>query len=236
VSEDKGKDVVKKRLIVTIDGPAGAGKSTVSRLIADALSYIYLDTGALYRAVAYKVYREGLVEGTEEQIGDLCRRTDVNLKSDQSRVQVYVDGCDVTDDIRDPRISMLASRISALPIVRERLLAVQREMAENGGIIAEGRDMGTVVFPHADIKFFLDASVEERARRRYDELRGRGLDADPEEVREEIVLRDLQDRTRDIAPLRAAPDAIIIDSSNHGVRDVAGRMLTLIRRRYGDAF
>jgi len=227
--------IVKKNIIITIDGPAGGGNSTISRMLAETLSYIYLDTGALYRAIAYQVDKEGLSEEEDDKIRELCGRTNLILKSQRGKVMVYVNGRDVTEDIRAPKISMLSSRISAFPFVRKHLLKLQRELARNGAIVGEGRDMGSVVLRNADIKFFLDASVEERARRRCAELLGRGFAADFAEVKMEIVLRDRQDSQREIAPLRAAKDAIIIDSTNNGVMDVVNRMMTLKRSRCRDA-
>lgn len=232
----EGVGLVKKNIIITVDGPAGAGKSTISKLLAEALSYVYLDTGALYRAIAYQIDKEGLSGEESEKIPDLCKRTRLILKSRGGDVRVCIGDRDVTEDIRTPKISMLASRISAFPVVRKHLLTLQREIGRHGAIVAEGRDMGTVVFPKADIKFFLDASVEERTRRRYAELRGRGFAADFENVKSEIEQRDRQDREREIAPLMAAKDAIIIDSTNDGVTNVVNRMMSMIRSRFQDDF
>ena len=164
---------MKHKPVVTIDGPAGAGKSTISRQLAERLCFIYLDTGALYRAVAYSLIRKRY-SGNEEDLVGMCRDMNVELKNMAGQLHVFVDAEDVTGKIRTEEIGILASRISAVPAVREALLSIQRDTAADGGIVAEGRDMGTVVFPEAEIKFFLDASVTERAKRRYLELIGKG--------------------------------------------------------------
>ena len=220
---------LKKSLTITVDGPAGAGKSTVSRCLADRLSYTYVDTGALYRVVALLAEREGLTERDTEMLRFLCENSDIRFT--KGRVSsVLAGGVDVTEEIRTPRISMLASKLSALPAVRAGLLSVQRNMAKKGGVVAEGRDMGTVVFPKADLKFFLDAAVDERARRRFEELRRNGFTASFEEVRRQIVERDDQDRSRDLSPLKPADDAVIIDSTACSVEEVVERMMGYVRR------
>jgi len=226
---------LKRNLIITVDGPAGAGKSTVGRLLAEALSCTYLDTGSLYRGIAYQIARAGVRYDDLDRISELCRNTRLELKWHNGKGRLYVNGRDVSKDIRTPEISMLSSRISAIPFVRQHLLGLQRTVALNDTIVAEGRDMGTVVFPDADIKFFLDASVEERTERRYRELTGRGVAADREEVKREIIQRDRQDTERETAPLRAAEDAVIIDSTNEAAVDVVGRMLRYIREKFSDA-
>lgn len=226
---------MKKHFIVTVDGPAGAGKSTVSKLLAEALSCTYLDTGALYRGIAYQMARSGMTVVDPDRIRALCEETKLTLKMRQGMIRVFINGWDVTEDIRTPGISMLSSKISALPAVRKHLLSLQRKAARNRSVVAEGRDMGTVVFPNADVKFFLIASVEERARRRYEELKGKGFDTDAEVVKREIEQRDRQDIERDIAPLRAAGDAVIIDSTKETAADVVKRMIGHIRTRFPDA-
>lgn len=218
-----------KRCVVTVDGPAGSGKSTVSRLLAQRLSFVYLDTGALYRAVALKVSRAGLSAADRPGIAALCAGTDITLALHEGTTRVILDGQDVTDRIRTPEISMLASAVSAVPEVRQRLLALQREAATAGGIVAEGRDMGTVVFPGADVKFFLTAGPEERGRRRWLELKEQGHAMGLDDVIRDVILRDRQDSGREIAPLRPSEDAVLVDSTGKTVEEVVDEMLRVIK-------
>jgi CMP/dCMP kinase len=220
-----------RKPVITIDGPAGAGKSTISKLLAAHFSFFYLDTGALYRALAYRLKCEGW-DGTERRIADLCRLMKVGVKNEAGRFRVIVDGEDVSDKIRTEEIGLLASRISVIPLVRENLLSVQRTVAADGGVVAEGRDMGTVVFPHAEIKFFLDASVEERANRRYIELIGREQPVSLKEIVNDLIRRDRQDRERSVAPLAIPADAVVIDSSDKSVSQVTEIMIAVIEKFY----
>jgi cytidylate kinase len=222
--------MMKKNIIITIDGPAGSGKSTVSKALAKKLSFIYLDTGALYRAVAYKVLDEGIFPNDEKELLDLCSRLKINLKNIDDNLNVFLDDENVTDKLRTEEVGLLASRVSAIPAVRNMLLSIQREAGKDGGIVAEGRDMGTVVFPDADCKFFLDADIEERARRRYKELLMRGKTADYKETERDLNVRDLQDKERQIAPLMASEDAVIIDSTNMSVTEVVENIMSFINK------
>jgi cytidylate kinase len=224
-----------KKYVVTVDGPAGSGKSTVGRLLAQKLSYVYLDTGALYRALALKVRMANLSPDNREQIAVLCRSTTVALRERDGATRLQLDGNDVTELIRTPEISMLASTISALPEVRGALLSVQRDSAREGGVVAEGRDMGTVVFPGADVKFFLTASPEERSRRRWLELKDRGHEVSLEEVLRDVVQRDRQDSEREIAPLRPSDDGVLIDSTGKNIDAVVEEMLVAVRGKSSKA-
>jgi cytidylate kinase len=222
---------LKKGPLITIDGPAGSGKSTVGRLLAKKLSCLYLDTGALYRAVAYQAIRNGISATDEEGIAELCRRTEIRLNRVDDILKVSVDAQDVTEKIRTEPVGLLASTLSALPAVRSSLLTIQRESGKSGGIIAEGRDMGTVVFPDADWKFFLDADVEERARRRYMELVGRGEKVDYPSLKKDLLRRDRQDRERAVAPLKVPEGAIMVDSTRLSIEAVVKVMLAAIREQ-----
>jgi len=218
-----------RKPVVTIDGPAGAGKSTIGRMIAERLSFIYLDTGALYRAVALGLREQGW-DGREDSLITLCRNLRVEMRQAGDRLRVFVDGDDVTGRIRSEEIGLQASRVSALPAVREMLLAVQRGAAAGGGVVAEGRDMGSVVFPDAEFKFFLDAAAGERANRRYLELTARGDEVDRRNIKADLLLRDRQDRGRTIAPLVIPPDAIVIDSTDKTISQVVDIMLGEIEK------
>lgn len=222
---------LKRGILITIDGPAGSGKSTISKLLAKKLSYLYLDTGALYRAMAYQVTKKGISITDQKGIAGLCGRTKIRLHLVDDVQRVLVDDEDVTDKIRTEPMSLLASTLSAMPVVRAALLSIQREFGNDGGVIAEGRDMGTVVFPEADFKFFLDADVEERIRRRYVELVMRGENVDGSSLKKDLLSRDRQDRERVIAPLKVPEGAIVIDSTQLNAEAVVNAMLAVMAKR-----
>ena len=218
-------------IVIAIDGPSGAGKSTIARLLAERLGYIQIDTGAMYRAAALMLDRAGVDLGDLAAVGRFCRDLDIRLEVVSGRQAVHANGIDVTDQIRTPEMSLLTSRTSTLKPVRDALLKSQQRMGSRGGVVLEGRDIGTVVFPDAEIKFFLSASVEERARRRYEELTCKGEPVTLEETIADVAGRDRQDSERDIAPLRQADDAVLIDSSRLSIEEVLSRMIAICRNK-----
>ena len=217
--------------IVAIDGPVGAGKSTVARAVAQRLRFRYVDTGAMYRSVAWAALQRGISLSDERAVTALAQSLQIDFVTDPEGQRILVDGVDVTDLIRTPQVSDGASVVSVYPGVREAMVAVQRRLGADGGVVMEGRDIGTVVFPDAEIKVFLDASLDERARRRFEELRARGAGADLESVRRAEEERDRRDRTRSHSPLRAASDAVVIDSTGIPADKVAARIVQLVQRR-----
>lgn len=220
-------------LIITIDGPAGAGKTTISKLLARTLGYRYLDTGALYRGVAYAVQQAGIDPKDGEALRVLCRGLTLGLEDGGQGLRLILNGEDITARIRTPEISMLASAVSARPLIREFLLEIQRAIGREKRVVCEGRDMGTVVFPGADVKFFLDAAPGIRARRRFEELKAMSESAPSlEAVEADMIRRDHNDRTRAAAPLIPAADAIRVDSSALSVEQVVEAMLDDIRQRF----
>ena len=216
-------------LVIAIDGPSGAGKSTVAHLLAERLGYLQIDTGAMYRAVAVLMRQEGIDPDDLAAVERLCSRIDIRLERTDGLQRVYANGQDVTDWIRTPEMSQLTSRISALRPVREAMMQAQRRMGARGGVVLEGRDIGTVVFPDADVKFFLSASAEERGRRRYQELVAKGEQVTLEDTIRAVASRDQQDSQRDLAPLRMAGDAIAIDSSGRTIDEVLEAMESTCR-------
>jgi cytidylate kinase len=241
------------RALVAIDGPAGAGKSTVARMVADRLGFILVDTGAMYRSVALAASRAGIAFDDEARVGDLAEALaasrSIELSPHQkddddergpdswsranegSGVIVLLAGEDVSQAIRTPEMSLGASRVSAIPRVRTALLAMQRQAGEEGGLVLEGRDIGTVVFPDAEVKFFLTASPEERAGRRHAELVRKGGSATLEETLDDVNRRDKQDTERAIAPLKRAADAVLVDSTGRSIAEVVDEMVKLILER-----
>lgn len=218
--------------IVTIDGPSGVGKSTVSRKLAARLGFTYLDTGAMYRAVALKCRQANVEVLDEPAVAGLLADLQLQIlpaASEKDDVRVILDGEDVSELIRTEEVSMLASAVSALPAVRAFLTTMQQRYGASGRIVAEGRDTGTIVFPAAAWKFFLDAAPEERARRRSRQLRHRGIVVDEAEILRQIVKRDRDDSERTIAPLKAAPDAVMVDSTRLGPDEVVQKMLAAVR-------
>ncbi|MCL1980241.1 MAG: (d)CMP kinase [Proteobacteria bacterium] len=217
----------KTQQIVTIDGPSGGGKSTVSRALAAKLHFTYLDTGAMYRAVAFCCQQKGVDPADDIRLGALLATFRLELlppDPGEDDVRVLINGQEVGSQLRTPEMGMLASRVSALPLVRQALTRLQREIGANGRIVAEGRDTGTVVFPGAAWKFFLDASPEVRARRRAIQLRSKGEQVDEQQLLSQIIQRDRNDRERSIAPLKAAAEALTIDSTGLSAEEVVGLM------------
>jgi CMP/dCMP kinase len=225
------KTFKRKKLTIAIDGPSGAGKSTVARSLAKRLGYVYIDTGAMYRSVALRVKEKGISPEDEVALNPLAASLHISFITQGEQTHVLCDGKDVTEAIRIPEISRLASTISKQKGVREALVQMQREMGEGGGVVLEGRDIGTVVFPDADVKFYLDAEGEERVRRRYHEMVEKGVRADFKETQEELIQRDHNDMHRDHSPLKKAEDAVFIDSTHRSVEEVVEEMVRIVKTK-----
>jgi cytidylate kinase len=216
--------------VVTIDGPAGAGKSTTARAVAERLGFLYVDTGALYRAVALKVLSQGVRLDDAAGLERLLASTTLDLAGRPDAAHVWLDGEDVSDQIRTAEVSEMSSRLAARPEVRRRLVAVQRELRARGPLVGEGRDLGTVVFPDAEVKIYLDATLDERSRRRHRERVARGIATPLDQVREELERRDARDSTRADSPLRPAAGAVVIDTTGMDIEAQVEAVLEAVRR------
>ena len=219
-----------KKIVVAIDGPAGAGKSTIAKLAAEKLGYAYIDTGAMYRSVAWKFLQTGKAFD-EDFISGLSKTMLIDFKPEAKINRVFVDGTEVTDAIRTPEVTAIVSRVAAIGAVREAMVDQQRRMGEAGGVLMDGRDIGTVVLPHAQLKIFLTASPEERARRRFRELIAKDPATDYNQVLAEIKQRDYQDSHREIAPLKPAEDAVYVDTSDLNLEQSVDKVTELIKER-----
>lgn len=222
--------MVRKGLIIAIDGPAGSGKSTTARRVAERLGYLYINTGAMYRAMTLKALRENIRPGDEDALGRLVDRTSIAFERKEDGPHVLLDGEDVTNALWSPELTANIAWVCKVPRVRQMLVIQQRAMGCEGGVVMEGRDIGTVVFPHADIKVFLDASLEERVRRREKELAAQGVCMSSEEVRRDLSERDRSDRIRDHGPLRPAQDAIRVDTTDRTIAQQVDRVLELAQK------
>ncbi len=220
---------MKKRAVITIDGPAGAGKTSIAKIVSRKLGYNYIDTGAMYRAISWKAFKEKIDLKAKEKLIKMVKNTKIELKNRAGMVRVYLDRKDITNKIRGKRLAEGASILATVPEVREQLMKIQRRMGSSGGIVVEGRDIGTVVFPRADYKFYLDASIKERALRKYRELKVKGKEGQLAELEKAIRSRDKRDRTRRVAPLKIARDAVVIDSTDMSKKEVVEFILKRIQ-------
>ena len=223
-----------KKLIIAIDGPASSGKSTTAKLLAQKLGYAYLDTGAMYRACALCSVQKSIPISDIPAITDMMDSIDLSIRNEADGNRIYLENVDVTDTVREERISKLASDISALGVVRTKMVDLQRKIGNQGAVVIDGRDIGTVVFPNADIKFFMVADAQVRAHRRWVELQSKGLSPVYEDVLSELLERDKNDSSREIAPLRAAEDAIPVDTTNLDVNAQVELLMNYILPKAGD--
>ena len=214
---------------VAIDGPAGAGKSTIAKLVAKEKGYIYVDTGAMYRGLAIHFLDKGIQPQETEKVIDACKDAEVTIAYEDAVQHVYLNGKDISSRLRNEEVGNMASVTSAIPEVRKKLLELQQNLAKTQNVIMDGRDIGTCVLPHADVKVYLTASVETRAKRRYQELQEKGEDCNLEEIAHDIEERDRRDMTREIAPLKQAEDAVLVDSSDMTIAEVVKTIVDLCR-------
>ena len=220
-----------KKLIIAIDGPAASGKSTTAREVAKKLGYLYIDTGAMYRALTLEVLNRQISATDEEAIVKVAREIEILLVTGDNEPRTFLNGIDVSADIRLPKVTQIISTISAYKEIRRIMKVKQRKLARHGGVVMDGRDIGTIVLPKADVKFFIKASVEERTRRRVKELNGKGIKVDREKIQNDLIRRDSLDSNRDVAPLRLADDAFTIDTSKMSITDQVEKVLEIIKDR-----
>lgn len=224
----------KNNLIIAIDGPSAVGKSTISKLIAQELGYLYIDTGSIYRALTWKVLQKNIDSNNEDLILNLLLKTRIIIKKTNSGFKdyyhIFVDGEDLTEEIRNPKIDQNVSQIAKMPKIRKQLISLQKNLAKKGNVVMEGRDIGSIIFPNADIKLYFTASEEERIKRRYQELKDRGYKISHKEVKEQILRRDVIDSNRKYAPLTKTEDAILIDTTNKTIEEVKNEILKIINK------
>lgn len=220
----------KRSYIVTIDGPAGSGKSTTARLVAKKLGWLYLDTGAMYRAVTLKVLRDQIALDDIESIGRIAEKIKIQLVPSEKGTQVFLDGDEVTSEIRHPEVDRAVGPVCEVPKVREVMVNLQRKMSRKGHVVAEGRDVGTIVFPDADVKFFMIASVDERAQRRHKDLKKQGIDISADKLKIEMGRRDQRDSQRQNSPLMKAEDAILLDTTRMNIQEQVDFVISDIKK------
>lgn len=218
---------------VAVDGPAGAGKSTIAKLVAKRMNYIYVDTGAMYRAMALYLLREGIAPEDTEGISRKCDQADITIRYENGEQVVLLNGENVNGLIRTEEVGIMASKSSPNPEVRKKLVELQKKLAAMADVIMDGRDIGTCVLPGADVKVYLTAGSRVRAIRRYEELKAKGVSCDLDEIERDIIERDRQDMTRELSPLKQAPDAVYLDSSDMGIEEVADAIIDLIHKAGG---